>query len=413
MDHLSLVELNILIQKTLKNNLEPSYWVVAEIGQLSVNQKGHCYLELIENENNRVISKIKATIWSYTYSNLSTWFQGITGQPLAEGLKILANVKISYHELYGLSLNIQDIDATYTIGEREKQRQEIINKLVADGVMEMNKELPLPLVPQNIAIISSPTAAGYDDFSQHLKENPKNYLVKATLFDAMMQGTDAPASIINALQKIDKKTNIDLVVIIRGGGSQLDLECFNDYDLCSHIAQFPLPVITGIGHERDETIADMVAHTKLKTPTAVAEFILQGIFSFESKVDDAAGRISQLAKSIIQSASNSIININAALHLGAQNITSNESYRLNAIKDMVKSNTRQQVNLQLNLINKFEDKHRFLDPNNALKRGFSFTTFGGKSMLNNKISVGNKITTYSLNQILESSVTTVKANGKI
>lgn len=413
MDHLSLVELNILIQKTLKNNLERSYWVVAEIGQLSVNQKGHCYLELIENENNRVISKIKATIWSYTYSNLSTWFQGITGQPLAEGLKILANVKISYHELYGLSLNIQDIDATYTIGEREKQRQEIINKLVADGVMEMNKELPLPLVPQNIAIISSPTAAGYDDFSQHLKENPKNYLVKATLFEAMMQGTDAPASIINALQKIDKKTNIDLVVIIRGGGSQLDLECFNDYDLCSHIAQFPLPVITGIGHERDETIADMVAHTKLKTPTAVAEFILQGIFSFESKVDDAAGRISQLAKSIIQSASNSIININAALHLGAQNITSNESYRLNAIKDMVKSNTRQQVNLQLNLINKFEDKHRFLDPNNALKRGFSFTTFGGKSMLNNKISVGDKITTYSLNQILKSSVTTVKANGKI
>jgi len=413
MDHLSLVELNKLIQKTLKNNLETSYWVVAEIGQLSVNQKGHCYLELVENQNKRIVSKIKATIWSYTYSNLSTWFQGITGQPLAEGLKILANVKISYHELYGLSLNIQDIDATYTIGEREKQRQEIINKLLADGVMEMNKEQALPLVPQNIAIISSPTAAGYEDFSQYLNENSANYHIETTLFDAMMQGADAPAAIINALQKINRTSNIDLVVIIRGGGSQLDLECFDDYDLCSHIAQFPLPVISGIGHERDETIADLVAHTRLKTPTAVAEFIVQGIFSYETKINDAVSKISQLANTIIQTAASRIVHINSALKLRAQNITSNESHRLNTMRDLIRNNMRQQINLQLSQIDRIEDKHSHLDPKNAFNRGFSFTTFAGKSLLKNKISRGDKITTYSLNQILESSVITVNKNGKV
>jgi len=280
MDHLSLLELNKLIQDTLKNNLEPSYWIVAEIGELKVNQKGHCYLELLQNEESKVIARVRATIWSNTYRNLSTWFQGITGQPLAEGMKILANIKISFHELYGFSLNIQDIDASYTIGEKEKIRQEVINQLVNDGVFEMNKELTLPLVPQKVAVISSPTAAGYGDFMQHIDENPYAYRVNTKLYEAIMQGSEAPASIIQALHNVNEIGVYDLVVLIRGGGSQLDLACFDNYELCSHLAQFPLPVLTGIGHERDDTIADMVAHTKLKTPTAVAEFILQGLAAF-------------------------------------------------------------------------------------------------------------------------------------
>lgn len=169
MESLSLLELNELVKQTLDSHLEPSYWVVAEIGEMRVNQKGHCYLELIQTDNDKVVAKARATIWSYTYRNLSTWFQGITGQPLAEGIKILANVKVSFHELYGFSLNIRDIDATYTLGEKERLRQEVINRLTKEGVIDMNKSLTLPLVPQRIAVISSPTAAGYGDFMQHLE----------------------------------------------------------------------------------------------------------------------------------------------------------------------------------------------------------------------------------------------------
>ena len=413
MDHLSLIELNKLIQETLKNNLEPSYWIVAEIGELNVNQKGHCYLELIQNENNKVVAKVRATIWSYTYRNLSTWFQGITGQPLTEGLKILANIKISFHELYGFSLNIQDIDASYTIGEKEKIRQEVINRLVSDGVFEMNKELNLPLVPQKIAVISSPTAAGYGDFIQHLDENPYAYNVDTSLYEAIMQGSGAPDSIISALHKINEADGHDLVVVIRGGGSQLDLECFDNYELCSHLAQFPLPVITGIGHERDETIADMVAHTKLKTPTAVAEFILQGLSSFEVLINDEAAKISKMARYILQNTATRLMSTGAMIRMKAESVVLNENHRLGLIKEQIKHKAHQQLEQQDNKIEQLEAQHRLLDPENALQRGFSFSTVDGKSLLGKMANPGNKLTTYSLNQVLESTITKVKKNGKI
>jgi exodeoxyribonuclease VII large subunit len=411
MDHLSLIELNKLIQATLKNNLEPSYWIVAEIGELSVNQKGHCYLELIQNEDSKVVAKVRGTIWSYTYRNLSTWFQGITGQPLAEGLKILANVKISLHELYGFSLNIQDIDASYTIGEKEKIRQEVINQLVGDGVFEMNKELDLPLVPQKIAVISSPTAAGYGDFLQHLDEN--TYNVETTLFEAIMQGSEAPESIIQALHRVNEADSYDLIVLIRGGGSQLDLECFDNYNLCSHLAQFPLPVITGIGHERDETIADMVAHTKLKTPTAVAEFIIQGLSSFEMLINDEAAKISKMARFILQNASISLMSMSTTIRMNAQSVIINENHRLGTIKEQLKNKAHQQIEQQVHKIEKLEAQHRHLNPENTFKRGFSFSTINGKSLMGNMAKSGQKLSTYSLNQILESTITLVKKNGKI
>jgi len=343
MDHLSLTELNRLIQDSLKNNLEPSYWIVAEIGELRVTQQGHCYLELIQNENNKVVAKVRATIWSYTYRNLSTWFQGITGQPLTEGLKILANININLHELYGFSLNIKDIDANYTIGEKERIRQDIINKLVMDGVFEMNKELTLPLVPQKIAIISSPSAAGYEDFLRQIEENPYSYRVELTLFESIMQGSGAPESIIKAMHKINEVDNFDLLILIRGGGSQLDLECFNNYELCSHLAQFPLPVITGIGHERDETIADMVAHTKLKTPTAVAEFILQGILSYEVLINELASKIGKTASLKLQNAVTRLESINTTIRLRVQSVISSQSHRLGIIKEQLKYKAHQQI----------------------------------------------------------------------
>jgi exodeoxyribonuclease VII large subunit len=413
MDHLSLIELNKLIQDTLKNNLEPSYWIIAEIGELRVTQQGHCYLELLQNDNNKVVAKVRATIWSYTYRNLSTWFHGITGQPLAEGLKILANIKINLHELYGYSLNIQDIDASYTIGEKEKLRQEVINKLVSDGVFGMNKELTLPLVPQKIAVISSPTAAGYGDFIQHLNENPYGYTIDTTLFESIMQGSEAPESIIRALYRINETDDYDLIVLIRGGGSQLDLECFDNYELCSHLAQYPFPVITGIGHERDETIADMVAHTKLKTPTAVAEFIMQGLSSFEVLVNDEATKISKMASFLLQNTATRLMSIGTTIYTRAQSVVLNENHRLATLTEQLKHKAHLKIEQQDNKITLIESQHRHLNPANAFKRGFTFSTIAGASLLSNNAKRGKNLITYSLNQTIESTITAVKKNGKI
>jgi exodeoxyribonuclease VII large subunit len=413
MEHLSLVELSSLIQETIKKNLEPSYWVVAEISDISVNQKGHCYLELIQNEEDKLIAKSRATIWSYTYRNLSTWFQGITGQPLAEGMKILANVKINFHELYGYSLNIQDIDANYTLGEKERSKIETINRLVADGVFDMNRELELPLVPQKIAVISSPTAAGYGDYIHQLDYNSYGYKISNKLFPAVVQGSEAPESIIAALHQILSQGDFDLVVLIRGGGSQVDLECFNNYDLCSHIAQFPTPIITGIGHERDDTIADMVANTKQKTPTAAAEFILQGFIAYETTVNDLLQLISKNANAHLQSANLELQYISGKIGLLSKGKVSSMEQYLNRIIDRIVHSTKNQASEHVHNLNAIETKINDLDPRNTLDRGYTFTMFNDSSIFEKKVSQSDLITTYSSKQIIESTVLKTRKNDKI
>ena len=242
MEHLTLVALNNIIKKVLSSELEPSYWVVAEIGEMRLDQKGHCYLELVQKVENNILSKTRATIWSYTFRNINGWFEAINHKPIEAGINILANVQVSYHEIYGLSLNIKDIDANYTLGERARKRQQVIEQLNNDGVFDFNKQNILPAVPQNIAVISAPNAAGYEDFINQLINNSYGYAVHTTLFSTVMQGDNAPQSIINALHRIfENADEYDAVAIIRGGGSQLDLDCFDDYELATHIAQFPLP----------------------------------------------------------------------------------------------------------------------------------------------------------------------------
>ncbi|HAA16033.1 MAG TPA: exodeoxyribonuclease VII large subunit, partial [Cytophagales bacterium] len=282
---LTLAELNTKVKSTLEEQLEPSYWVIAEIGSMQVAQRGHAYLELVEKQDEQITAKLRANIWAYTYRVVSGWFQSVTGSPLQAGLKVLVHGVVTYHEVYGLSLNIKDIDPNFTLGERARQRMEVLQKLEADGVLEMNQELALPLVPQRIAVVSSATAAGYEDFMEQITHNGYGYRVHTQLFRAVMQGDQATESIIGALHEVHNAPRpFDAVVIIRGGGSQLDLDCFDTYELAATVAQFPLPVITGIGHERDETIVDMVAHTRMKTPTAVAEFLIQGLRAFEENV---------------------------------------------------------------------------------------------------------------------------------
>jgi len=284
---LKLTELLLNVKDALKASLQKTYWIRAEISEISTNYSGHCYLELIEKpENSDTISaKVRATIWSSVNRMLSAYFETVTGQQLEKGLKILIKASVEFSELYGLSINILDIDPTYTIGEQERARREIIKQLEEDGVMEMNSMLELPLVSQRIAVISSQSAAGYGDFIHQLSSNSEGYTFECTLFPSVMQGQKTAESIIKALEAIfEHETEFDAVIIIRGGGSKTDLSWFDNYDLAVNIAQFPLPVISGIGHERDKSIADMVAHTSLKTPTAVAEFLIEQASNFDETI---------------------------------------------------------------------------------------------------------------------------------
>ncbi len=281
------------LQQQVKYSLEEAFalpvWVVAEISEMTVNRSGHCYLDLVETEqdSDTVVARCRATIWSYTFRMLRPYFETTTGQTFSEGLKVLVMAKVEYHEVYGFSLNIRDIDPVYTLGDMARQRKEIIRRLQEDGVFEMNKELELPLVPQRIAVISSPTAAGLQDFLDQLHNNPHQFVFYTKLFPAVMQGNEAPHSIMNALERIYLYEEwFDAVVIIRGGGAQLDLACFDQYELAFHVSQFPLPVITGIGHDKDDTVVDLVAHTRMKTPTAVAEFLIAGALRFSQQLDD-------------------------------------------------------------------------------------------------------------------------------
>lgn len=281
---LSLLELNQLIKNTLDEKFSTLIWVKAEISEITINRSGHCYLELVDVDasTKQILARARATIWSYSFRMLKPYFETTTGQAFSQGIKILVSAKVEYHPVYGMSLNIRDIDPNYTMGDMARKRREIIMQLQEDGVFDMNRELELPIVPQRIAIISSPTAAGLQDFMEQLANNPRQIRFYTKLFPAVMQGNGTSESVIDALEQVFQYEDFfDVVCIIRGGGSQLDLASFDNYELAYNVAQFPLPIITGIGHDKDETVIDLVAHTKMKTPTAVAEFLINGAENFE------------------------------------------------------------------------------------------------------------------------------------
>ena len=288
-NHLTLSQLQKLVKATLDEAFALPVWVSAEIAEIKINYSGHCYLELVEKggDNGVPLSQARAVIWRTAYARIAGYFEAETGQRLAAGIRILARVMISYHELYGFSLNILDIDPTFTLGDMERQRQITIERLQREGVWDINRENPLPQVVQRIAIVSSRQAAGYQDFCKELGKSP--YAFSLTLFDAFMQGAGAEDSIVAALDAVaDRMEEFDAVVIIRGGGSASDLNCFNAYRLCTHVAQFPLPILTGIGHDKDTSVADMVAHTALKTPTEVAGWLVERMTGVEGWLDTAA-----------------------------------------------------------------------------------------------------------------------------
>jgi len=293
-EKLSLTELQLIIRDYLYLALPGIYWVIAEISELKENYAGHCYLELIEKhpDEKNIRARVKAIIWSNRYRFLKAFFENSTGESLREGLKILVKTKVEYNELYGLSLIISDIDPAFTIGDMAMKRQQIINKLEQEGVFSMNKELDFPIVPQRIAIISSKNAAGYSDFINHLRGNSVGYVFYSALIETSMQGTETEQGVISALDKIALNAHLfDLTVIIRGGGSQTDLSWFDNYNIAYHVTQFPLPVITGIGHDKDISVTDMVAYRSLKTPTAVADFLIDSVAATDNHIIEMSSEI--------------------------------------------------------------------------------------------------------------------------
>lgn len=401
----TLSELALIIKESITYSLPDTYWIVAEIADLRLNQRGHCYLELIEKLNENIVAQMRANIWAYDYRRLSLKFIKETGEFLKDGMKMLFYAAVSFHEVYGLSLNIKDIDPTYTLGEMSRKKREIINRLNSEGIIDLNKSLPLPLVPQRIAIVSSPSAAGYGDFMNQVESNIYGYKFRLKLFPASMQGEKTEISIINALREIKKQATVfDLAVIIRGGGSQIDLSYFDSYDIAAEIARFPLPVITGIGHERDDTISDVVAHTKMKTPTAAAAFIISGVRSFEERVIDSKRRVLKHAEHLLKDEGYRLKNASQELIKSVLQVIAKNMGKINIISHRIKSENKTYIERKRNklastqkdlqsaiksmltnqnskLIN-IEKAIHYLDPANVLKRGYSITYFEGRSLKN-------------------------------
>lgn len=278
----TLYSLNSLVREAVGNALPSRYWVTGELSEVREAVNGHCYIELVQRDEatGELVAKARGTIWSRIYSLLRPYFLEQTGRPFAQGLKVLLQVSVNFHELYGYTLDVCDIEPAYTVGDMARRRQLVIKQLTDEGVIDLNKELPFPLLPQRVAVISSSTAAGYGDFCDQLHNNGYGFVFYTKLFPAPMQGSGVEQGIISALDDIASDIDSwDVVVIIRGGGAVSELSCFDTYELAANCAQFPLPVITGIGHRRDESVLDIVAHTSAKTPTAAAELLIHSMLA--------------------------------------------------------------------------------------------------------------------------------------
>ncbi len=394
---ITLSALNKLIREKTEESFPLPLWISAEILEMQVNRTGHCYMELIEksDKDDAIVAKNRATVWAYKFGMLRPFFETTTGTQLRPGIKILVKAEVTFHEVYGLSLNISDIDPSYTLGDMAMKRKEIINKLKASGVMEMNREISFPSVPQSIAVISSETAAGYGDFMDTLHNNNYNFAIDSILFPAVMQGDNAEKSIIRALESIyNSDTEFDVVIIIRGGGSQADLDCFNTYDLAMNIAQFPIPILTGIGHDRDETIADMVSHRALKTPTAVAEFLVDVLLEFKHYLENTMEKFQRMVAAILQSKALLVEHAAKNLHHLIQNYLQKEQYILMGFQSSLVSSSKNYFIAGKEFIKNKEKHLELVRPEHVLARGYSITYSNGKPLTSiDNIKEGDKLVT--------------------
>ncbi len=320
MNTYSLTELCSLISETLADGLPSTYWVRAEISSLAT-KGGHAYFDLIEKgERNTFAAKVRAICWRNVWGMLSAYFEAQTSQPLQPGMQVLVEVEVNFNAAFGLSLLIHNIDPTFTLGDLAQQRQATLQRLQEDGVLELNKSLPFPTRPQRIAVISAADAAGYGDFCNQLTNNPYHFAFQVTLFSALMQGERAAQSIIEALDRVqDDPNTFDVVLILRGGGATTDLACFDNYDLAFYCANYPLPVVAGIGHQRDVSVVDIVAHTSVKTPTAAAELLVERILLQAQRLEDYSRRLKATADKRILLAKHRFDRVNLRLENALRN----------------------------------------------------------------------------------------------
>lgn len=412
MNSISLSELTGRIQQTINQEFNSNVWVRAEISELRENG-GHCYMELIEKEpdSDNIISKIRANCWSSTYRILKPYFESSTGETLRAGLNVLVSVIVEFSGLYGISLNVRDIDPVFTIGELAARRLQIIRQLEEEGVVDMNKQLPFPVLPQRLAIISSATAAGYDDFCNQLHSHTSNFAFYPKLFPAVMQGMQAESSIIQALEKIYEHIDLfDVVVIIRGGGATTDLSCFDSYNLALNCAQFPLPIIAGIGHQRDISILDMVAHTSVKTPTAAAEFLIYSLGKAEEQVNYLSSELVSQISNILQAEEQKLNLIKLRIKQAAKTGFLKEQNRTAHFLFKLKSLTQHRIHHEINKLHLIQTKIESHSPKFLAARGYSITTVNGKRLTSvEQVQNGDKVTTHLTDGNFDSEI--VKINN--
>lgn len=380
-DYLSLYDLNALVHRSISECMPGEYWVQAELSDVRSNSSGHCYLEFIQKDprGNNLIAKARGTIWANIFRLLKPYFEESTGQAFTSGIKVLVKVNVEFHELYGYSLTVLDIDPAYTLGDMARKRREILHKLEEEGVLTLNKELEMPLLPQRIAVISSPTAAGYGDFCHQLKENPYGFVFYTRLLPALMQGNQVEQSVISALDAVNNvRDRFDVVVIIRGGGATSDLSGFDTYLLAANCAQFPLPIITGIGHERDDTVIDSIAHTRVKTPTAAAEFLI-------NRAGETAGMLEELTDSMVLSVTRRMETQKSRLDTLTGRIPSlaatrllQEKYRIPTLSQRLKTALSFRIATENHRLQLYEQQMSTVSPENVLRRGYSITLKNGR-----------------------------------
>jgi exodeoxyribonuclease VII large subunit len=363
-------------QSRLKKGIELLFpnrlWIRAEVSAVKARNGGHCYLELSQSDGSGLIAKASAIIWSSKYRFIAPYFESVTGSPLQEGMVILVEVQPTYSQLYGFSLIINDIDPEYSLGLKELERQKTIERLQSEGLMDRQKGLALPALPYHLAVISAADAAGYRDFMRHLDENPYGFKVNPVLYPALMQGTDCPASIVAALDAIlESGQQYDAVLIMRGGGSKLDLACFDDYEMAASIAQYPIPVLTGVGHDHDFHVCDMVAYEYVKTPTALADYILEMYENEDARLSSYHTRM-RLALSSRVSA------------------MENKAARL---IDRVRNASAMKISLAEAALNVIQTRIAAADPRKIMERGYALAVDGEGVVLKSAagVSAGDKV----------------------
>jgi len=413
---LSLHQLNAKVSDVIEASMWQEVWVTAEISSISMASAGHCYMELVEKDRagGGLTAKAKANIWRNTFLKIKPVFEQSTGQHLAAGMNIMALVKVTMHPLYGYSLTVLDIDPSYTLGDLERQRREILARLEKEGVLNLNKELAIPMIPSRVAIISSGTAAGYGDFCNQLAENSHGYSFRTRLFPALMQGAGAEESILAALDSIYAEYDKwDVVVIIRGGGATSDLSCFDSYPLALNVANFPIPVITGIGHDRDQTVLDHVANTRVKTPTAAAELLISVMEESQALLVSLSLRLTTAVKNRMEAErhkitvlSQKIPSLFSILKLKQQQELSRFLQRMQNTWDIYLKEQQH----RLDLIGK---ELEMANPERILARGYTMTSVDGRIVTDaDQLKPGSLITTSFRNGKAISRIEEIKTSDR-